>query len=141
MAVYQTKSGGGLFGNIGSILASAVTGPIAPWIMAANAIYNGVKGDWGNALVSGLGAYNGFNPAAPAASGASSAASPGLSGNGGTGNVKLGAWNPQGAAGGSGGVPGVSANVKLGAFNPQGAAESIPQTWEHPNRYSLVWRR
>lgn len=79
MAVYQTKSGGGLFGNIGSILASAVTGPIAPWIMAANAIYNGAKGDWGNALVSGLGAYNGFNPATPAASGTSSAASPGLS--------------------------------------------------------------
>lgn len=79
MAVYQTKSGGGLFGNIGNILASAVTGPIAPWIMAANAIYNGAKGDWGNALVSGLGAYNGFNPATPAASGTSSAASPGLS--------------------------------------------------------------
>lgn len=137
MAVYQTKPGGGLFGNIGSILASAVTGPIAPWIMAANAIYNGVKGDWGNALISGLGAYNGFSPEKALLGGATAS----LSGNGGTGNVKLGAWNPQGAAGGSGGVPGVSADVKLGAFNPQGAAESVPQIWEHPNEYSLVWRR
>jgi len=63
MAVIQApKSGGGLFGNIGSTLASMAGGPIAPWIMAANAIYNGIKGDWGNALVSGLGAYNGFSP-------------------------------------------------------------------------------
>ena len=103
MAVYQTKPGGGLFGNIGSILASAVTGPMAPWVMAANAIYNGAKGDWGNALVSGLGAYNGFSPAAPAASGTSSTASPGLSANGG-----IGAFTPQ----------------------PTGAAESVPSMWE-----------
>ena len=83
MAVIQApKSGGGLFGNIGGMLASAVTGPIAPWIMAANAIYNGVKGDWGNALVSGLGAYNGFSPekallggAVPALSGGGAAES------------------------------------------------------------------
>ena len=82
MAVIQApKSGGGLFGNIGGMLASAVTGPIAPWIMAANAIYNGVKGDWGNAIVSGLGAYNGFSPekallggAVPAVSGGGGAA-------------------------------------------------------------------
>lgn len=81
MAVYQAKPGGGLFGNIGSMLASTVAGPIAPWIMAANAIYNGAKGDWGNALVSGLGAYNGFSPekallggAAPAVSGGGGAA-------------------------------------------------------------------
>jgi hypothetical protein len=94
MAVYQTKSGGGLFGNIGSLLASAVTGPIAPWIMAANAIYNGAKGDWGNALVSGLGAYNGFNPATPAASGTSSAASPGLSANAGAAESVPSMWEP-----------------------------------------------
>ena len=138
MAVIQApKSGGGLFGGIGSILASMAGGPIAPWIMAANAIYNGIKGDWGNALVSGLGAYNGFSPEKALLGGAAQS----LSGNGGTGNVKLGPWNPQGAAGASGGVPGVSADVRLGAFNPQGAAESIPQIWEHPNQYSLVWRR
>lgn len=101
MAVYQTKSGGGLFGNIGSALASMAGGPIAPWIMAANAIYNGIKGDWGNALVSGLGAYNGFSPEKALLGGAAQS----LSGNGGTG------------------------------------AESIPQIWEHPNQYSLVWRR
>ena len=96
MAVYQTKPGGGLFGNIGSMLASAVTGPMAPWIMAANAIYNGAKGDWGNAVVSGLGAYNGFNPAAPAASGTSSATSPGLSANGGAGAAESvpSMWEP-----------------------------------------------
>ena len=116
MAVYQTKSGGGLFGNIGNILASTVAGPIAPWIMAANAIYNGAKGDWGNALVSGLGAYNGFNPAAPAASGTSSAASPGLSAN-------VGAFTPR----------------------PSGAAESVPSMWEpyDPRRSAglFSWRR
>ena len=117
MAVYQTKSDGGLFGNIGSTLASTVTGPMAPWIMAANAIYNGVNGDWGNAVVSGLGAYNGFNPAAPAASGTSSAASPGLSGNGGTGNVKLGTFAPQ----------------------PTGAAESIPSMWEPYDPRQARW--
>lgn len=108
MAVYQTKPGGGLFGNIGSMLASVVTGPMAPWIMAANAIYNGAKGDWGNAVVSGLGAYNGFNPAAPSASGTSSAASPGLSANGGTGSVRLGAFAPR----------------------TTGVAESVPNMWE-----------
>ena len=124
MAVIQApKSGGGLFGNIGGMLASAVTGPIAPWIMAANAIYNGAKGDWGNALVSGLGAYNGFNPATPAASGTSSAASPGLSANGGTGSVRLGAFTPR----------------------PSGAAESVPSMWEpyDPRRSAglFSWRR
>ena len=108
MAVYQTKSDGDLFGNIGGMLASAVTGPMAPWVMAANAIYNGVNGDWGNAVMSGLGAYNGFNPAATAASGTSSAASPGLSASGGTGSASLGASTPR----------------------PAGAAESVPSMWE-----------